>query len=275
MYPTVLVDGEHHRGRARGAGQYGCPWHDERVLLLGGHDVQARKHARAQLVVVFLRLDPHRCRAALGVNRWRDGPHRASKRLGWKRRHLELDGLPLGNLAELAFLDVDHQLERGRYQRHDRCLRTDEGARRGQALRNHAVHRRHNRRVLDAELGEIELGARLIHSRLGRGQVLIGIRILAPVQLRLGLGDRLLLLLYVVVGVRRSGLLDLQARLLDLSALGAYLLVGAGLVRQRDLLRCLVHGRLGLLEVLVGRAGVQLLEASLIALEPLACGGDL
>ena len=54
----------------------------QRVLLLGGDDVQPGEHARAQLAQASsLRLDAHGRRAALAVERWRDRLDGAGERL--------------------------------------------------------------------------------------------------------------------------------------------------------------------------------------------------
>jgi hypothetical protein len=63
--------------------------------------------------------------------------------------------------------------------------------------------------------------------------------------------------------------------LLDGRALGADVLRGAWLSCQRQLLLRLVDRGVGLLEVLVGRPAQELVELGLVALQPLARGGDL
>src|SRR5439155_9987813 len=142
VYAAVFVDGDDHRRRTGRPAQDGGPGHHQRVVLLGGDDVEPREHARPQLVGLVLRLDTHRRRATLAIDRRRDRLHVARERLRRECRHLELDRLTLGDLAELAFLDIDDQLERRRDQRHDRRLRADERASRDEPFRDRPVHRR-------------------------------------------------------------------------------------------------------------------------------------
>jgi hypothetical protein len=174
--------------------------------------------------------------------------------------------------AELRFIHVDRDLERGWDQHHDRGLRPDQRARRDLAIEDHPVDRRRDLGFPYPELGQLERRLGLVDSRLSRLQIGLGIRVLAAAQLGLGLSDDVLLLFDVIRGVGLLRLLQLLARLLDQRPLRLDVLLRGRPGGDRQLLLRLVDRVLGGLDFLIPRAGDDLGEPRLVGVELLARG---
>ena len=143
---------------------------------------------------------------------------------------------------------------------------TDQRARRNLAIEHDAVDGRRDLRFLDAQLGQLQRGLRLVDTSLRGLHVLVAVRILARARLRGRLCDDVLLLIDVELGVRLLRLSELLARLLDERALRFDVLRGRRLRGQQHLLLGLRDRVLRSLDFLVLGACLDLVEARLVGL---------